>query len=369
MTALSGTIIHLLDKTLTLIGKELDCEVKLGLVRVARDLGAALSRTSLQDPKEPIAPSDIPNDRTEVEYACTFKGLCRFKAPGTDDDSPWIAIARPAVVHKAFGSDRISSGVRFSGILLREAGRVHPYVDELELIPCKAKTVAPLGRLPSPQAAGSSAKAVSFVAHPPSDVVETGVVAPPPSPQAASYAAVVSSVAHPPPDAVERVVSADDTATVAHAGLVAPQTPRESLGRDSLARLSHSDKDVSKKDASAINMEDKLRAALRSPSDTPSKERVLSQQPAPPVIRKPVSAHHKSWSNSSSKNDTQTQTAGLSKDMQTQTESPEELALDKSAKHYDVVARDEFEEFETLSDMDRRFEEDMLEGGLGYFDV
>ena len=119
--------------------------------------------------------------------------------------------------------------------------------------------------------------------------------------------------------------------------------------------------------ASANYMEDKLRAALRSPSDTPSKECVLSQQPAPPVIRKPVSAHHNSWSNSSSKNDTQTQTEGLSKDMQTQTESPEELALDEGAKHYDVVATDEFDEFETLSDMDRRYEEELMNDGLNIY--
>ena len=47
----------------------------------------------------------------------------------------------------------------------------------------------------------------------------------------------------------------------------------------------------------------------------------------------------------------------------------EELALDEGAKHYDVVATDEFDEFETLSDMDRRYEEEMLGDGLGYFDA
>ena len=101
---------------------------------------------------------------------------------------------------------------------------------------------------------------------------------------------------HPPPDAVERVVSADDTAaTVPHSGPVAPpQSP---------ARLSHSDKDVSKKDASANLFEVKLPAALRSPSDTPSKERVWSQHPTPPVVRNSVLAQHSSCSNSSSKND------------------------------------------------------------------
>ena len=115
-------------------------------------------------------------------------------------------------------------------------------------------------------------------------------------------------------------------------------------------------------------MEDKLHAALRSPSDTPSKDRVWSQQLTPPVIRKPVSAHHNSWSNSSSKNDTQTQTEGRSKDMQTQTESPEELALDEGARHYDVVATDEFDKFETLSDMDRRYEEEEMNDGLTFYD-
>ena len=36
---------------------------------------------------------------------------------------------------------------------------------------------------------------------------------------------------------------------------------------------------------------------------------------------------------------------------------------------HDVVATDEFDEFETLSDMDRRYEEEMLGCGLGYFDA
>ena len=54
--------------------------------------------------------------------------------------------------------------------------------------------------------------------------------------------------------------------------------------------------------------------------------------------------------------------------MQTQTESPEELALDEGARHYDVVATDEFDKFETLSDMDRRYEEEEMNDGLTFYD-